>query len=160
MKPVRSINRRSFLARVVGSAVVGGPALAMLGTRAVAQEPRMVVDTDPSDPARLPLTDRDEGATADPANFGRGGADQRRAGVTDADIGPAKDPPELGRGPVRPERTSNSRPSVAPRRPVSDSDSGANADVAGYGRRSGGGGPTSRFVSCPGHPRCPRGGGR
>ena len=157
MRPVRPINRRSFLARVVGGAIVGGPGLALLGTRAAAQEARMVVDTDPSDPARLPLTDRDEGATADPASFGRGGAEQRRAGVTDADIGHAKDPPQLGRGPMPPRRTPDRRPSVAPSRPMSDSDP---SDVAGYGRRSGGGGPTSRFVSCPGHPRCPRGGGR
>ena len=161
MKPDRPVSRRSFLVQVAGTAVFGGPALAFAAGRAAAQERQMVVDTDPADPARLPVTDRDQGATADPANYGRGGAEGRRTGITDADIGPAKDPPEQGRGPVRRQRTGNPRPSVSPPgRPASDSDSGANADAAGYGRRSGGGGPTSRFVSCPGHPRCPRGGGR
>lgn len=161
MKPVRPISRRSFLARVVGTAIAGGPALGLAAGRAAAQARQMVVDADPSDPARVPMTDLDQGATADPANLGRGNAEQRRAGITDADIGAAKDPPELGRGPVRRQRNGNPRPTVAPPGgPVTDSDSAANADASGMGRRSGGGGPTSRFVSCPGHPRCPRGGGR
>ncbi|HEY0325280.1 MAG TPA: hypothetical protein VGC46_04795 [Allosphingosinicella sp.] len=53
-----------------------------------------------------------------------------RSGITDSD---PTDP--VGRG----------RPSG----PVTDSDAGANADAAGSG-------PRSRFISCPGHPRCPR----
>jgi hypothetical protein len=161
MKSARSINRRSFLGRVLGSAVVGGPALAIVAGRAAGQERQMVVDADPSDPARPQVTDRDEGATADPANLGRGGVEARRQGVSDADGGPAKDPPGSGRGPVQRRRVSTARPSAAPRTSgVSDSDSGANADAAGHGRGgSASGAPTSRFVSCPRHPRCPRGPG-
>jgi hypothetical protein len=73
IKPIRSLNRRSFLSRVAGGAIVSGAAWAVLGKRAEAQ-----------------VTDRDTGPNSD--GPGRG-----RTGVTDRD--PGTDRVGHGRGP-------------------------------------------------------------
>ena len=91
----------------------------------------MVVEADPSDPARDP-----PGASPTPA--------PGSSGVADSDV---TDPVGSGRG--------------ARRAGITDSDSGPSADAAGSGRRrsaraAGGVAPRQSFVICPGHPRCPR----
>ncbi len=149
----RTVSRRSFLSQVAGA---GSLALVPLSA-ARAQPPtqQMEVDQDPSDPARpLPastpanpststapgtasperrptgFSDSDSGSSPDPANYGRRGRTRGRRGLTDSD---PTDP--VGRG--------------RPTGPATDSDAGANADAAGRG-------PRSRFITCPGHRRCPR----
>ena len=101
------LDRRSFLARVAGGAL-GGSALVVLGSDAGAEKPkpgerRMVVDADPSDPARMPEPIAPPGI-----------------GLTDSDAGPNGDPASQGRTPRAPTRSS-------------DSDSGANSDASGSG---------------------------
>lgn len=101
------LTRRGFLAQVAGVATLGGCATTTPPVRARAEPRSMVVDADPSDPARLPA------------------------------------------------------PSATPRPACSDSDSGPSADPAQQGRRCGASPgasaqPRSRFIICPGHPRCPR----
>ena len=73
MKNLRKLSRRSFMARVVGGAVIGGGAIAALGGRASAFQ----------------VTDADTGPNSDPAN---------RSGITDSDTGPTSDRPGCGRG--------------------------------------------------------------
>ena len=167
MKAVRPVTRRSVLARVVGGAIAGTTSL-VLGGAAAGQERRFVVDADPRDPARLSVTDADQGAMADPPRFGRGGPEARRIHVVDSDTGETRDPRGHGRGPVHQGETrrpsAGGRISTTTTQPrtggISDSDSGANADPAGRGRAPAAAatarGPTERFVSCPGHPRCPQ----
>lgn len=99
MKSTRKLSRRSFLGRVAGGVVAGGGALVLLNGRAEAQ-----------------VTDADTGATADPANRGRGR--NRIRGCTDGDSGSNADPAGNGRG-----------------NRVTDSDTGANSDPASCGRR-------------------------
>ena len=148
----RTVSRRSFLSQVAGA---GALALAPVSASRAQPTQRMEVDRDPSDPGRpLPtpppahppasaapgtaspegrptgFSDSDSGSSADPANYGRRGRTRGTRGLTDSD---PTDP--VGRG----------RPS----RPATDSDTGANADAAGSG-------PRSRFITCPGHRRCPR----
>lgn len=117
MKPVRKLNRRSFLARVGGGVIAGG-ALALVRGPARAQ----VTDHDPSDPVGrgrgggTGLTDTDSGVGADPAGRGRGGGPRPGAtGVTDSD---PSDPVGRGRGGSG----------------VTDSDRGPYADPRGRGR--------------------------
>jgi hypothetical protein len=74
MKSTRKLNRRSFLARVAGGAVVAGGALARASPMA----------------AQSGLTDRDPG---DPVGNGRGGGTR----LTDSDRGPNADRPGEGR---------------------------------------------------------------
>lgn len=91
MDKVRTVDRRSFLARVAGAGLVGA-ALVFGGPEAQARRrPRvqMAVDTDPRDPARpigaggsprrparppapppARLTDRDTGPNSDPLRYG------------------------------------------------------------------------------------------
>lgn len=106
MKSARKLNRRSFLARVAGGAVVAGGALGLTGGGARAGQ---VTDRDPSDPVGrgrgggTGLTDADSGPGADPAGRGRGASGPPRGvgeytGVTDADTGANADPPQRGRG--------------------------------------------------------------
>ena len=117
MKPTRRLSRRSFLGRVAGGAIIGGAALTVLGTEAVALQ---VSDSDSGptgDPAgrgRGNLTDRDSGSNADRPGRGRGA---RRASCTDRDSGARSDGVGRGRG-----------------NGVNDADSGANADAARCGR--------------------------
>ena len=122
MRRSGEFNRRSFLARVVGGAVLAGGPLALLGGHARAIQ---VTDRDPSDPGGRGrggggVTDRDSGAGADPAGRGRGGA-AARAGVSDNDTGAGADPPGCGRG---------SRPFTG----ITDQDRGATADPPQRGR--------------------------
>ena len=112
MKNLRKLSRRSFMTRVVGGAVVGGGALAALGSRAAAFQ---ITDADTgqnSDPAnRTGLTDRD------PSDRPGNGQGARRRACTDSDSGPNSDPAGNGRGTG-----------------VTDNDSGANSDRPGCGR--------------------------
>jgi hypothetical protein len=90
MKPMRRLNRRSFLGRVAGGVTAVGGALLLLAPKARAQP---VTDSDPTDPVGrgrggTGVTDRDP---TDPAGRGRGGG----SGVTDAD---PSDPVGRGRG--------------------------------------------------------------
>lgn len=130
MDRIRKLDRRSFLARVVGG-TLGGSGLLVLGASACATPPeaeagrRMIVDTDPADPAREAS---EQSPTPAP-----------NSAISDSDTGPNADPVARGR---------------AGRRGITDSDSGPNADAAGSGR--GGGGPRQSFVICPGNPRCPQ----
>ena len=114
MKPTRKLNRRSFLGKVAGGAVAAG-ALGVIGGEARAGQ------TGPY----TGVTDNDSGSHADNAGHGRGpggnasGQPQGnpQTGVTDSD---PTDPSGHGRG----GQTG-----------YSDSDSGANADPSGRGRR-------------------------
>jgi hypothetical protein len=66
----RKLSRRSFLACVIGGAAVSG-ALATPPAQAPASR-RMVVDSDPSDPARPePTVDTDTGSNSDRPGLGR-----------------------------------------------------------------------------------------
>ena len=110
MKNLRKLSRRSFMARVVGGAVIGGGALAALGGKAEALQ---ITDRDPGDPAnRTGLTDRDP--TDRPGN---GGGGRRSRPCSDSDSGPNSDPGGNGRG-----------------NGVTDSDTGPNSDRPGCGR--------------------------
>ena len=113
MKNLRKLSRRSFMSRVVGGAVVGGGAIAVLGGTAQAFQ---VTDADTgqnSDPAnRTGLTDSDSGDRA-----GNGQGARRRRPCTDSDSGPNADQAGQGRG-----------------NGVTDSDSGSNSDRPGCGR--------------------------
>ena len=101
----RPLDRRSFLTQVMGVAALGGCATARVPARAPAAQSRMVVDADPSDPARpLPeparpssCSDSDAGPAADPANAGRR-CGSRATGISDSDSGSNADPPQVGRG--------------------------------------------------------------
>jgi len=82
MKARRSINRRSFLTRVVGGTVAGGGAFALIaGSPGLAQNYSGV-------------TDCDAGQGADRPGYGRGVRNQH----TDSDTGPGADPRCQGRG--------------------------------------------------------------
>ena len=118
MKNLRKLSRRSFMARVVGGAVLGGSALA-LGGRASAFQ---VTDADTgpnSDPAnRTGVTDSDTGSGADRPGNGQG--TRRSRPCTDSDSGPNADQAGNGRG-----------------NGVTDSDTGPNSDRPGCGRGGG-----------------------
>ena len=113
MKPMRRLNRRSFLGRVVGAAALGGPALLVLPGRAEA----------------LQVTDNDRGPNADPVGRGRG--------LTDGDIGASSDPPGGGRrGCTDRDAGENSDPAGRGRgNGITDRDVAPNADPARCGRR-------------------------
>lgn len=133
MKPARKLNRRSFLAHVVGGAVVSGGALAAVSGAARAQ-------TTDSDPRDVPgfgrgggVTDSDTGTGADPIGRGRGTA-PRLPACSDSDAG---DPEGRGRRCHRfandiDDRGTDREP---PRTGITDSDRGSpNADMEGRGR--------------------------
>jgi hypothetical protein len=100
MKPTRKLSRRSFLTRVAGGAIVGGGAMIALtgGARA------------------FQVTDSDAGATADPPNGGRGGANRRIRGCTDGDSGASADPAGNGRGSRRTDADPQDQPGCGRRR--------------------------------------------
>jgi hypothetical protein len=98
MKPTRKLSRRSFLTRVAGGAIVGGGAMVALASGAQAFQ----------------VTDADTGATADPANRGRGRTPIR--GCTDADSGARADPQGNGRGNRITDRDPTDQPSCGRRR--------------------------------------------
>lgn len=122
MKPMRKLNRRSFLERVAGGVVVVGGGLALLGSDARAWQ---LTDHDPTDPVNqgrgggTGITDSDSGPGADVAGRGRGGPPRPGStGVTDSDSGPNADAVGRGRGGTG----------------ITDSDSGPYADPRGRGR--------------------------
>ena len=90
----KSLNRRSFLSRVAGGAVLGGGALSLVsGSAAFA-----ITDHDPSDPSnRTGITDRD--STDRPGN-GTGGATIHN-GNSDNDANDAAGHPRGSTSPAR-----------------------------------------------------------
>jgi hypothetical protein len=127
MRPTRKLNRRSFLAVVIGGAVATGAA-AVMGRNAW---PGVAANG---------ITDSDTGQLADAATLGRG----TPRGYTDHDAAPMRDAQAAGRGPGarshgRAAMGRQPMPTAASvRAPVSsgcsDADMGAVADAGGQGR--------------------------
>ncbi|MDQ8758277.1 hypothetical protein RCO27_18770 [Sphingosinicella sp. LHD-64] len=89
----RRLTRRSFLACVVGGAAASG-ALANPPSRTPATR-QMVVDGDPSDPARpVPVTDSDAGPQSDRPGLGRRRGAVRPSRVPDPPPAPSVASPE------------------------------------------------------------------
>src|SRR4051812_1070755 len=102
MHRIRPINRRSFMGRVIGGAVIAGGPLASLSGPAFGHPGREIADADAVDAFVEPApNDGDGGAMSDPPHQGRGGAEARRMWVVDSDAGATADPRGYGRGPVR-----------------------------------------------------------
>lgn len=85
MGKIRTVSRRSFLARVAGCGLAAGAAIVLGGGGALATTRRrtqMIVDADPRDPARPVQAGpaRPVGAT--------GSAGRRRSGITVSGAGP------------------------------------------------------------------------
>lgn len=118
MKASRKLNRRSFVASVVGGAAL------VTGT-ARAQNMRY-----------SGVTDSDTGEHADRPGYGTGTRNQ----YTDQDTGPNADAQFHGRGPNgRPEGSvSGTGRYDEPARGCSDTDTGSGSDPGGRGRRCGG----------------------
>ena len=125
MKASRRLSRRSFVASVIGGAALGGSATALVTGQAQAQNTRY-----------SGVTDSDTGEHADRPGYGVGVRNQ----YTDRDTGPGADPQFHGRGPNgRPPGAPSGQGSYGePPTNCSDTDSGANADPGGRGRRCGG----------------------
>jgi hypothetical protein len=151
----KRLNRRSFMSRVAGAAVIAGGATAIVTGEAAAQNYTGRTDGDSGSYAdragygRTGITDGDSGSGSDRAGYGRGGGGSsgcsdsdsgtyadpggqgRRCGggggtgYTDSDSGAMADPAGNGRGPRRSASTG-----------LTDADSGSTADNAGYGRGS------------------------
>lgn len=119
-KPKRPLNRRSFMATVIGGAAVVGGASTLIAGEAKAQQ------------RRTGRSDSDSGSGADEGGFGR-------TGVTDSD---PYDRPGYGISGTRSglsdgdpvDPGGNGRGSGGVRTGLTDSDSGSNADQANYGR--------------------------
>lgn len=91
------LNRRSFMGRVSGFALLGGATATVTGC-VTAQTYTGASDSDPTDAVgygRTGITDADGGPYADPIGRGRG---RIAYGTTDADTGPYADPVGRGRG--------------------------------------------------------------
>src|SRR5262245_32048024 len=90
----RPLNRRSFMSRVAGAAMIAVGAGAVVTGTASAQNYTGHTDSDSGSHAdragygRTGVTDRDSGNGADRAGYGRGG----QSGVTDNDSGQYADP--------------------------------------------------------------------
>ena len=119
MKASRKLNRRSFLASVVGGVAVGGGVTNLLVDGAQAQSYTGVTDSDTGNVRDRPgygvgtrnrYTDRDTGPNADPQFQGRGPAGRQEgspsgtgsygdyaSGCSDTDSGPGSDPGGRGR---------------------------------------------------------------
>ncbi len=140
MKPGGKLNRRSFLATVAGASFVG--AAGVVTGSASAETVEQCSDSDTgsnSDPGgrgrncgtrnrvRQPsnCSDSDTGRYGDPGGNGRRCSSPQES-CSDSDTGRYSDP--SGRG--RRCGAANGRPYTG----VTDSDQGANRDVAGYGR--------------------------
>ena len=156
MKASRKLNRRSFAASVLGGAMLGGGATALLAGRAGAQ-PRYTGTTDCDSGAnhdqpgygagnRTQYTDNDSGPNADTRCHGRGPNGQSQGsvsgngrygepqtGCSDSDSGSGSDP--AGRGVRCNGHTPDPRYPTSNTRHCTDSDSGNNADAVGYGVR-------------------------
>lgn len=161
MKPVRSINRRSFFGQVAGGAVAAG-ALGLISGQARAWQTGPytgISDNDsgghadnaghgrgpggnasgqpaPPQTGQTGYSDSDSGANADPSGGGRRGR-RVQTGITDQD---PSDPYGQGRG-TSGSTTHNSirrRPdgSAASYSGITDNDSGSSRDPANYGRGS------------------------
>lgn len=88
------LNRRSFMGRVSGFALLGGATATVTGCVTGPVNYTGASDSDPTDPVgygRTGVTDADTAPYADPIGRGRG-----RSAVTDSDLGPYADP--VGRG--------------------------------------------------------------
>jgi hypothetical protein len=128
MNPTRKLNRRSFLAAVIGGgAVAGGAAVLFIGRG--------------SGPiaAGTGVTDSDTGQIADAAAHGRGVP----RGYTDGDLAPVRDAQAAGRGPgarsqAAPAGGRGMPAAASVRAPAStgcsDADVGVVADAGGRGR--------------------------
>src|SRR5262245_31129459 len=96
----KRLNRRSFMSRVAGAAVIAGSAAGVVTGEARAQNYTGHTDRDSGSNAdragygRTGVTDRDSGNGADRAGYGRGG----QSGVSDSDSGQYADPAGRGRG--------------------------------------------------------------
>lgn len=126
----RKLNRRSFLTRVAGGAIIGGGAIAFVAGEAAAHP---INDADPTDPAgrgrrqgTWPTSDVDQGANSDP-----GGRAGRLGHYSDQDSGAGSDP--VGHGRRITDTDPRDPPNYRPR--ITDSDSGPNGDPANRGRR-------------------------
>ncbi|MGQ0660516.1 hypothetical protein [Sphingosinicella sp.] len=128
MTPGRKLNRRSFLAAVIGGGAVAGGAAALVIGRSGAPIA-----------SGNGITDSDRGQIADAAANGRG----TPRGYTDSDLAPVRDAQAAGRGPgarSRPAAAAGERAPAAAsvRAPASsgcsDADVGVVADAGGRGR--------------------------
>src|SRR3954468_13764913 len=134
MKTSRRLNRRSFVATVIG-----GSATALLAAEARAQNTRY-----------SGVTDSDTGEHADRPGYGVGTRNQ----YTDRDTGPNADAQFHGRGPAgrNPDGPSGQGSYGDAASNCSDTDSGPNADPGGRGRRCNGS-PGSPRSNVPTHTR-------
>ena len=133
MRDFRRFNRRSFLGRVLGGAVVAGGALAGLSGQGTAHP---ISDNDPTDEGgrgrgtgRRPYSDVDQGPSEDPA-----GTPGRLGHYSDSDSGTGADPANHGRQRTDSDSGAGSDPANH-RRAYTDSDSGEGADPVNRGRR-------------------------
>src|SRR5215468_4211666 len=96
----KRLNRRSFMSRVAGAAMLAGGAAGVVTGAAKAQNYTGRTDSDSGSNAdrsgygRTGISDSDSGAGSDRPGYGRGG----HAGVTDHDTGVGADPAGRGRG--------------------------------------------------------------
>ncbi|HMG48116.1 MAG TPA: hypothetical protein VK614_11725 [Allosphingosinicella sp.] len=136
MKTARKVNRRSFVASVLGGVVIGGGATALVIGRAEAQ-------------SYSGVTDSDTGQVRDRPGYGVGVRNQ----YTDRDTGPNADPQFHGRGPNgRPEGSVSGQGSYGEAASgCSDTDHGPGSDPGGRGRSCNGQTPLRRYP--PGHTR-------
>ena len=119
MRASRRLNRRSFVATVVGGALLGGGATALVTGPARAQMPYSGV------------TDCDTGSGSDRPGYGRGVRNQ----YTDSDTGPNSDPRCHGRGSNTGANTGTQyNPREHPNTGCSDRDYGQDGDPGGHGR--------------------------
>jgi len=151
----RNVNRRSFMARIIGGAALSGTALSLVTGQANAQRYTGRSDSDPTDRAgygqnqtgvtdhdstdranqgrnTTGYSDNDSGPQADPANGGRGRDRPPPSGVSDRD---STDAAGQGRNQTgRSESDSTDLANQGRGTGCSDSDSGERADRVGYGR--------------------------
>ena len=118
MRASRKLNRRSFVASVVGGAVLGGGATALVTGEARAQ-------------SYSGVTDCDSGNNHDRPGFGTGVRNQ----YTDSDTGPNADPRCHGRGSNTGSDSGTSyNQAEHPNTGCSDRDYGQYGDPGGHGR--------------------------
>ena len=133
----KTIDRRSFVARILGGAAVAGSATGVITGKAQAQKGSGLTDSDSSDTAgsgRGRATGRTDGDSSDIANYGRGqAASTNKAGRTQARTGRTDSDSSDTAGFGRTGRTdSDSGDTANPGRTnTTDSDS---SDISNYGR--------------------------